>query len=45
VPRYVEFVAEIPKTPTEKIQKHKLRDAGVTATTWDRETVGYRVRR
>jgi carnitine-CoA ligase len=45
VPRYVEFVAELPKTPTEKIQKHKLRDAGLTATTWDREAVGYRVRR
>jgi crotonobetaine/carnitine-CoA ligase len=45
VPRYVEFVAELPKTPTEKIQKHKLRDTGLTATTWDREAVGYRVRR
>jgi crotonobetaine/carnitine-CoA ligase len=45
VPRYVEFVDTLPKTPTEKIQKHKLRDAGVTATTWDREAAGYRIRR
>jgi crotonobetaine/carnitine-CoA ligase len=45
VPRYVEFVVLLPKTPTEKIQKHKLRDAGVTSTTWDREAAGYQVRR
>ena len=35
VPRYLRFVAELPKTPTEKVQKQKLRDAGVTADTWD----------
>jgi carnitine-CoA ligase len=45
VPRYVKFVDALPKTPTEKIQKHKLRDASVTARTWDREAVGYKVRR
>ncbi|MFI5593027.1 AMP-binding protein [Amycolatopsis sp. NPDC051758] len=26
VPRYVEFVTEIPMTPTAKIEKHRLRD-------------------
>lgn len=45
VPRYVEFVSELPKTPTEKIRKHLLRDRGVTAMTWDREAAGYQVRR
>jgi crotonobetaine/carnitine-CoA ligase len=45
VPRYIEFVDTLPKTPTEKIQKHKLREIGITSTTWDRETVGYTVRR
>ncbi|MDE2362494.1 MAG: AMP-binding protein [Hyphomicrobiales bacterium] len=45
VPRYVEFLAQLPKTPTEKIRKAELRAAGVTAATWDREDVGYRVRR
>jgi carnitine-CoA ligase len=45
VPRYVEFVSELPKTPTGKIQKHKLREAGITAYTWDRDTAGYQVRR
>lgn len=45
VPRYVEIVAEPPKTPTGKIQKHKLRESGITANTWDREAAGYQVRR
>ncbi len=45
VPRYVEYLDEIPKTPTQKIQKNKLRERGLSATTWDREAVGYKVRR
>ena len=45
VPRYVEFVDEIPTTPTAKIQKNKLRERGLTATAWDREAAGYHVRR
>jgi crotonobetaine/carnitine-CoA ligase len=45
VPRYIEIVDELPKTPTGKIQKHKLREAGVTPATWDREAAGYRLRR
>ena len=46
VPRFVEIVTgELPKTPTGKVQKTALRAAGVTATTWDRESVGYVVRR
>jgi len=46
VPRFVEIVAgELPKTPTGKVQKTALREAGVNATTWDRECVGYVVRR
>lgn len=36
VPRYVEFVAALPKTPTAKVQKTELRAAGVTAATADR---------
>jgi len=38
VPRYVRVVPELPKTPTAKIQKTELRQDGVTADTWDRET-------
>ncbi len=46
VPRFVEIVAgELAKTPTGKLQKAALREAGVTAATWDREVVGYVVRR
>lgn len=45
VPRYIDIVDELPKTPTGKIQKHKLREAGVTPTTWDRDAAGYQVRR
>jgi crotonobetaine/carnitine-CoA ligase len=46
VPRFVEVVAgELAKTPTGKVQKTPLREAGVTAATWDRESVGYVVRR
>ena len=46
VPRFLEIVTgELPKTPTGKLQKTLLREAGVTADTWDREAVGYVVRR
>ncbi|MDO9598937.1 MAG: AMP-binding protein [Azoarcus sp.] len=37
VPRYVRFVDSLPKTPTEKVQKFRLREEGITADTWDRE--------
>ncbi len=37
VPRYLDFVAELPKTATGKILKYPLREQGLTATTWDRE--------
>lgn len=45
VPRYVRIMAQLPKTPTEKIQKATLRNDGVTPDTWDREAAGYRVKR
>jgi crotonobetaine/carnitine-CoA ligase len=35
VPRYIEFVDELPMTPTGKIQKHALRARGVTNVTFD----------
>jgi crotonobetaine/carnitine-CoA ligase len=40
VPRYIEFVGELPRTPTDKVAKHELRargDQGLTPGTWDRE--------
>jgi crotonobetaine/carnitine-CoA ligase len=36
VPRYLEFVDELPKTPTAKVRKTELRAAGITAATLDR---------
>lgn len=40
VPRYVEIVDDLPRTPTGKVQKYALRAAGVTDATWDREKAG-----
>ena len=37
LPRYVDVVDALPRTPTEKVEKGALRAAGVTPTTWDRE--------
>jgi crotonobetaine/carnitine-CoA ligase len=46
IPRYVRLITEdLPKTPTGKVQKHKLRQDGVTGDTWDREKAGYMVKR
>ncbi len=45
VPRYLRFVAEIPKTETNKLRKSVIREAGVTQDTWDREAAGIRLRR
>ena len=45
VPRYVRVLPELPKTPTQKVQKNILRAEGVTADTWDREAAGIHVRR
>lgn len=36
VPRFIEVMAALPRTPSEKIIKADLRRAGVTAATWDR---------
>ena len=45
VPRYFRFVDALPKTPTERVQKVKLRDEGITSDTWDREEAGVKVKR
>lgn len=40
VPRFVEFVAELPKTANGKVAKFRLREAGergITPGTWDRQ--------
>ena len=45
VPRYVRFVDALPKTPSQRIQKYKLREEGITSDTWDRVVAGYEVTR
>ncbi|MBU1442591.1 MAG: ATP-dependent acyl-CoA ligase, partial [Gammaproteobacteria bacterium] len=36
VPRFIDVLSDLPRTENGKVQKYKLREAGVTATTWDR---------
>jgi carnitine-CoA ligase len=45
VPRFVEFRDALPKTPTQRVEKYKLKEAEGTHTVWDREKAGYRLRR
>ncbi len=42
VPRYVEFVRELPRTMSEKVQKRELRTSAESriASIWDREKAG-----
>lgn len=37
VPRYIRFMAALPMTPTDKVEKFRLQQQGITADTWDRE--------
>ncbi len=45
VPRYVGYRDSLPKTPSEKVEKYKLRMEALTLQAWDREAAGYRVRK
>jgi carnitine-CoA ligase len=45
LPRYLDFVDELPTTENGKVRKTELRARGVTATTWDREQSGYKIAR
>ena len=45
LPRYIEFVDDLPRTPSAKVEKYKLVEAGLSASAWDREKAGYRVER
>jgi len=40
IPRYIDFVDELPRTENGKVRKVVLRERGVTASTWDREAAG-----
>ena len=45
LPRYIRYADDLPRTPSARVQKHMLRDEGVTPDTWDREAAGIVVRR
>ena len=45
IPRYIDVIADMPRTESGKIQKFRLRDEGITATAWDREAAGITVKR
>jgi len=44
VPRYIEFLDALPRTPTNKIKKAEMRAEGMTENTWDRQAAGVSVR-
>jgi carnitine-CoA ligase len=45
IPRYVRFMEALPRNHAERVQKTELRADGITADTWDRESVGYKIKR
>ena len=45
LPRYIRVMTDLPRTPTQKVEKHVLRSAGLTPDTWDREKAGIRISR
>jgi carnitine-CoA ligase len=40
MPRYIEFRAELPRSPVGRVLKRDLRSEGVTSATWDAEAAG-----
>jgi crotonobetaine/carnitine-CoA ligase len=44
IPRYIRILPELPKTPSNKVMKHELRQEGITADTWDRDKAGIRIK-
>lgn len=45
LPRYVRVLPNLPRTPTQKVEKYLLRQEGLTSDTWDREKAGIKVQR
>src|SRR5690606_31982898 len=37
IPRYLDVVEDLPRTENGKVQKFRLRERGVTPSTWDRQ--------
>ena len=45
LPRYVRLLADLPRTPTQKVEKYVLRQQGITDDTWDRVKAGVEIKR
>lgn len=45
VPRYIRVMDDLPKTPTNKVEKYLIRNDGITTDCWDRETAGIKIKR
>ena len=44
VPRYVEFREALPKNFSQRTEKYKLREEGISAGTWDRDKSGIKLK-
>jgi crotonobetaine/carnitine-CoA ligase len=45
IPRYIAIRETLPKTPSERVEKFKLKEEGITADCWDREEAGIELQR
>ncbi len=45
IPRYIAFRSDLPKTPSERVEKYKLKNEGITPDCWDREAAGIKLKR
>jgi len=45
VPRFIDFVEALPKSKVHRIMKRFLKERGVIESTYDREKVGYEIKR
>ncbi len=45
IPRYIAIRDSLPKTPSERVEKFKLKNEGITADCWDREAEGIELQR
>ncbi len=45
IPRYIAIRNSLPKTPSERVEKFKIKQEGITKDCWDREKAGIKLQR
>src|SRR5690606_31601155 len=45
IPRYIAYRNSLPKTPSDRVEKYKLKEEGVTSDCWDFELTGIDLRK